>query len=528
MNKFRSKINNSYESSDSSGSASVNSLIMPSVKTIKFNDPLDFFCASQSAEQRRQSSDFDAMEKGLTMNSLIVPEYESYNNFSVDESIFPSLDEFNPMLAPSYEPDYDYYNEYSTTPLVYSWLPIVPGFNPEGTDNLHNFEHLIKRKPQPLDISNASQESTVISDQNVKYAESLAMNSSSAYAFQRLELLDSSKEVTSFTHQLEDSCNAMDLNISCHQTANEETSNMELSFNGKILEITEKDACTQDVVCLAQFELLPEEEENEEESEEDKIRNESFELLKKEDSSRMILVNEKSPEVQAEIDSSSENEDEKLKISENEKVIPVEKSLNASASTIVDVSIEKSEMCEEVTYKSLEETDTFVKNNILSSLAELCAPPSITTLPLSLSEMLAAYKQNLNKEPTSSVKSNSLYIPSHPFNKVIAMEWAELLKVKAHGITYNRSTDCEDIENMRFRYSDKFIHAETTTSFTHKIGPTSAKKRVEKLKILTQSPGSRLSHLAKRRKMFSQENLKSNASNASQKSYGSALLIDKT
>jgi hypothetical protein len=108
------------------------------------------------------------------------------------------------------------------------------------------------------------------------------------------------------------------------------------------------------------------------------------------------------------------------------------------------------------------------------------------------------------------------------------MEWAELLKVKAHGITYNRSTDCEDIENMRFRYSDKFIHAETTTSFTHKIGPTSAKKRVEKLKILTQSPGSRLSHLAKRRKMFSQENLKSNASNASQKSYGSALLIDKT
>lgn len=483
MNKFRSKINNSYESSDSSGSASVISLEKNSL--MKFNDL--FFRASQSAEQRRQSSDFDAMEKGLTMNSLIVPEYESYN-LSADEAIFPSIEDLNPMLAPSYEPDYDYYNEYSTTPLVYSWLPIVPGFSQEGTDNLHNFEHIVKRmKPQPLDISDVLQDSPVISDQNVKYADSLAMNSSSTYTFQRLELLDSTKEVSSFSHQLEDSCNAMDLNISCHhQIANEETNNIDLSFNGKITEITEKESCTEDtqLECIPQFELLPEEEQkngqddiavNADEDEEEKIRNQSFELLKKEDSSKMILVNEKSPEVEADIYESSENEEAQ----QGEEIY-----VAGSSDTIVDTSIEKSEMCEDVTHKTLEETDIFIKTNIQSSLSELCAPPSITTLPLSLSEMLTTYKQNMSKEPTTSIKSNSLFIPSHPFNEIMLMEWADLLKVKAHGITYNRNTDCEEIELMRLRYTDKFIRAETISSFTHKIGPTSAKKRVEKLRYL--------------------------------------------
>lgn len=409
------------------------------------------------------------MEKGLTMNSLMIPEYESCN-FSVDETIFPILDDLNPMIAaPSYEPDYDYYNEYSTTPLVYSWLPIVPGFKHEGTDNLNNFEHIIKRmNPQPLDISNASQESTVLMDQNKKYADSLAINSSSGYNFQRLELMDSSKEMTSFSHQLEDSCNAMDLNISCHQIANEDTNNIDLSFNGKISEIT---SSTEKNECEI---LLPEElldTTKEDEDQEEKIRNESFELLKKEDSNKMLLVNEKSPEIQAESDVYSESEEQ-----------PHVDEENYSVNTTVNLSIENSDMGEEVSYKSLQETDTFIMRNIQTSLTEQCAPPSITTLPLSLSEMLAVYKQNLSKEPITKIKSHSHFIPSHALNEVMAMEWSELLKVKAHGITYNRSTDCEEIELMRLRFTDKFIRAETTSSYTHKNGPTSAKKRIERLR----------------------------------------------
>lgn len=424
------------------------------------------------------------MEKGLglNVNNLLLPEYEAYNLSAEPISNY----EHNSMPAPSYEPDYDYFNEYSTTPLVYSWLPIVPGFNQDGTDNLQNFEHVMKRlQPKPLKFLNTSQEST-----GTKPNESL----SSAYTFQRLELLDSSKDVTttSFSHPLdEDSCNAMDLNISCHQQT---AMNIDLSFNGKISEMTssgEKEESQFELLPVEEkdirdesFELLKREEnvpvnspdvaESTIEDEEEKIRNESFELLKKEDSSRMHLVNEKSPDVTVESDESSENE-------EQPPVVTVVSKKSISTEISGNISIE-SGMGEDVTNKTLDEADSFIKNNIQSSLSELCAPPSISTLPLSLSEMLAVYKQNLDKEPTSTIKSNQLFVPSHPLSEVMSMEWPDLQKVNAHGIMYNRSNNCEDIEHMRVRYVDKFIRSETTSSHTHKIGPTSAKKRVEKLK----------------------------------------------
>ena len=488
---------------------------------------MTFLFTSQSAEQRRRSSDYDAMEKGLSVNNLMFSEYEECN-FTNDEPIFPSIeDTLNPCHAPSYEPNYDYYNEYSTTPLVYSWMPIVPGLDHHaGAGNLQNFEHIIsKLKPQPLNISNASQDKSIlITDQNAKLFEDLALNSSSVYNFQRIELLDSSKEVTatSFSHQLEDSCNAMDLNISCHRKQNEDSSNHGLSFNGKIPEVTSDEKNKNELENLQNVEekTVPEKisqngEISPQKAEEEEAKDESFELLKQEDSSRMAQLNEKSPETLDDTDVANETDvDSESEVShgEEEKVLPVIASEN---------------VCEDMTFKSLEETDTFIKNNFQRTLSEPCAPPSISTLPLSLSEMLATYKQNLGKEPTSVLKSNSLFAPSHHLCDVKSMEWKNLLKVNAHGIMYNRSTDCEEIELMRLRYTDKFIKMETTSSYTHKNGPTSARKRVEKLRFLTQSPGSRLSHLANRRKVFSSAHLKSSAK-TSQKSFGSSFLIDKS
>lgn len=413
MNELRSKINNSYESSDSGGSASVSTSLMTSLTFINI-----FSSISQSSEQRcRRSSSYDAMEKGSSLANLLIP---------------PAMIE-KPIIAPSYDPEYDYYNEYSTTPLVYSWMPIVPGFKQDGSDNLENFEHIMKRlKPQPLDISNNADKQ---------------LNSSSNYHFQRLELLDSSKEVTSasFSHQLEDSCNAMDLNISCHAVTEETatiTSDL-LSFNGKINSTTIYNDNKDDTDSFT------------DDAEEVRIRNESFELLKKEDSSKMILVNEKSPQAVDETDDDDESDEQQVVEFEPRKKDPE---------------------------KSLIDCDTFIMDKLQTSLTGQSVPFSIATLPLSLSEMLSTYEKNLPKNFTTNIKSSSLFIPSAPLDEVLAMEWPKLAEVKAHGIMYNRSTDCEDIESMLLRYTDRFIRAETTTSFTHKNGPTSVKKRMERLK----------------------------------------------
>lgn len=467
------------------------------------------------------------MEKGeiTSLSNFLLPsnDFEHYNT-SAEEGIFPNVNQINSNVAPSYDPEYDYYNEYSTTPLVYSWMPIVPGFSQDGTDNLQNFDHVMKRlKPQPLNVSNI--------DPN-KLNDSTLINNSANYHFQRLELLDATAATvtinkdlssTTFSHQLEDSCNAMDLNISCHAAASSsviESSNLniDLSFNGKISEMNSTTIHNDDnnkkeeekFEYPNQFEVLsPNKSKEEDENEEERIRNESFELLKKEDSSKMILVNEKSPEVVEDNDDDDEETDEV-------QDLPIE---IPKTEDLLEISTET---------KSLIDCDTFIFNRLHNSLSEHCPPPSIKALPLSLSEMLATYKQNLDKEPVSAINSSSLFIPSHPLTEVLTTEWPQLAEIKAHGIMYNRSTNCEEIELMRLRYTDKFVRAETTSSYTHKNGPTSAKKRIEKLKCLAQSPGRRLSHLANRRKIFSSANLKSTSINASHKSLGAGFLIDKT
>lgn len=421
--------------------------------------------------------------EGHNLSDLMLPpaDNELYNT-SAEEGIFPNINSCATIAAPSYAPEYDYYNEYSTTPLVYSWMPIVPGFIQKETDSLHNFDHRVKRlQPRPLNIS-IDEESTVISDQNIKYEDCLVINNSDS----RLYILNNSNGMT-FNHQLDDSCNAMDLDISCHK----ETKNLDLdlSFDGKISELTSKSdknvykKCIEIDSSTPQFTIIDQEtistsfkdkeqlttnDKKRENDDDDNDRiNENLELLKEEDSTKLVFLNEKSPDIIDDGEMQNKNDQEDKMLTFNEE-------------GVVEVKISKPN-----SNKSAKECDSFILKRIQSSLSELCPPPSISTLPLSLSEMLSLYNRNLHKkdEMLSEVKSNSLFIPSHSLkNSLTEMEWPEIFGVKAHGISYNRSTDCEEIEFLTVKYTERFVRSETTTSFNHKCGPTSAKKRIEKLK----------------------------------------------
>lgn len=61
------------------------------------------------------------------------------------------------------------------------------------------------------------------------------------------------------------------------------------------------------------------------------------------------------------------------------------------------------------------------------------------------------------------------------------------------------------------KYSERYVGSETASSCTiwKNEAPNSTKKRqmIRKQQLLCKSPGSRLSHLAKRRMAFSKENL---------------------
>lgn len=367
--------------------------------------------------------------------SLMLPETgtDLYNT-SAEEGIFPNVSNYQIIGVPSYQPDYDYTNEYNDTPLVYSWLPIVPGFTQDGFNNLHNFQHLADKylQTKSLNSSDSSIESEPIPDQNIKYHDFLVINNNS-------KMLNN--DVGMKFHNLENSCNAMDVNISCTEPS---SADLNLSFNGKITELKAHEKSL--------------EEENakkaETETEEERLHNESFELLKREDSSKMLYINEKSPDL---FDSNGEFMGDEI----NDEV---------------EIHTDGA--------KSSEDCDSSVLNKLRNSLAGLCPPPSITRFQPSLSEMLTSYNKNLEDSslPQSTVNSSAFFLPSHCPEEVKNMEWPCLLATKCLDVSYNKSTASEDIEVLCLRYVERYIGAETHSSFNHKIGPSSAKKRIEKLK----------------------------------------------
>lgn len=385
-------------------------------------------------------------------------ELDEYTNTSVDDRIFPNQLCHQPSSGiPSYEPEYDYYNLYSTAPLVYSWMPIVPEFNPNSTGNLHNFQHIVeKMQPKPLDISSQNNEcfdcsldSAVVSNQDSKFKEYLAINKK---VTEKIIMPPNQSEIEFY--QLDNSCNAMDLDISQTTASISNEDNTNLSFNGKVSSLQRESCARIEESSVDQNELFDREHD---EAEDERLHNESFEMLRKEDSSKMLYINERSPELFGDDDYEPPSCDE-----------PDETPI-ISTKDYVNVS---------------ENCDSAILNKLRTSLTGICPPPSVTRYQLSLSEMLSAYQHNVNAIlPTySKVQSSSFFTPSHSFDAIKSMKWPAVASVRFHDIHYNKSTISEDIEILCLKYGERYVGAEFSSSFNNKIGPSSARKRNDRLK----------------------------------------------
>lgn len=96
-----------------------------------------------------------------------------------------------------------------------------------------------------------------------------------------------------------------------------------------------------------------------------------------------------------------------------------------------------------------------------------------------------------------------LFKPNHTEEETINMEWPKLLDVKAHGVryvtklpisvkqilriilrlfSYNKSTVNEKIEYLAMRFGERYIGAETTSSFVAMKSPSSSKKRSQRMR----------------------------------------------
>lgn len=116
------------------------------------------------------------------------------------------------------------------------------------------------------------------------------------------------------------------------------------------------------------------------------------------------------------------------------------------------------------------------------------------------------YSKNMSLVKSEcDIEVKYLFKPNHTDEEIINMEWPKLLDAKAHGVryvtklliiitfketlrimlrifSYNKSTVNEKIEYLAMRFGERYIGAETTSSFVAMKSPSSSKKRSQRMR----------------------------------------------
>lgn len=162
-----------------------------------------------------------------------------------------------------------------------------------------------------------------------------------------------------------------------------------------------------------------------------------------------------------------------------------------------------------------------------ASLSGVLPPPSKTIIQHSSTELLDIYNENLTKmsecEGSELNHIESLSKPTHTVDDIKTIGWNDInMEMKCHGLLYNRTTDSEEIELLCMKYMERCVGVETSSSFTHTYRPSANKLR---MKMLSQSPGTRLSHLVGRKRGLSAANLLSKQCGSDSSKLGSKQLV---
>lgn len=153
------------------------------------------------------------------------------------------------------------------------------------------------------------------------------------------------------------------------------------------------------------------------------------------------------------------------------------------------------------------EAETRLYKSMKGLLSGVPPPLSAREVNLTAEEMLQMYNENLTSDQLKPIQlsfEKSLFDFNQNLNQVKVAQWPESRKTKGFGIHYNLSEMSESIEMMHLVLASRYV-TETASSFVNSSLVTPGKCRTKR-KIL-QSPGRRLSHLARRRTIFSSANV---------------------
>ncbi|XP_039275439.1 uncharacterized protein LOC120349429 [Nilaparvata lugens] len=173
-----------------------------------------------------------------------------------------------------------------------------------------------------------------------------------------------------------------------------------------------------------------------------------------------------------------------------------------------DTQIEKDDSNEN---KIIQESPTKKKvDHLRYVLSGVPPPPTLTFLQMDARHLLELWNQNSQQFNLQGVTGRET---SQLENDLSGKSWLDAQSDLYHGIFYNKSVLCEQLEALSLRYQERYVGNETSTSvnsLSSRSPPktASARKRARRLAHGGHSPGRRLSHLARRRNTFSSLDLR--------------------
>ncbi|XP_020804433.1 uncharacterized protein LOC110181103 [Drosophila serrata] len=330
----------------------------------------------------------------------------------------------------------------------------------------------------------------------------------------------------------ENSCNAVDMavSVSVELTATATTTTGSLSFDGKIKSLTEEqekpstsNANPSRLSTVLETSLNTSQQKFNNERSPDLFADSDEEAYEQEEKAAPPTRLEDLPEA---LDESQCTSDIRIRATESSFVDEQTLDMSATQLTANDPRSHFLENCRR---------ERELYRRIRRCLQGVRPPPTVTNPEMDVIKTVLSMKANvlnfLSKEAPDKTQArsedsatSSLFRPTHSLLEAQSMGWREVLGVRQHGLSYNLNKAAEQNEYLSMSVVDRYVGVETATSYVR--SPSSAKKRNIRMKMLTQSPGNRLSHLARRRAIFSSANLATNSQKLNS-SIGPQILLDK-
>lgn len=285
----------------------------------------------------------------------------------------------------------------------------------------------------------------------------------------------------------ENSCNAVEYEMSAVDTTKEKQLIKDLSFNGKLgIEFNnEQSRCEIGIVKNnSQSTQQRCDEANNRVGEMECKSQSSLNLLRLERSRENI--NEQSPDL------FSDDEDTALigKELSFDKIHPRSAIGNNSFTSTAN---DEKEYVDSDVWQNKEKA---ISKRIQNLLSGVLPPPSVTNIQQDIANMLNLYKANLEimndeNKTNDSVSATATVleettidsIASFMPKEVAEMKWPNLLQSNTHGLHYNRTKYTDNIEIMYMKLADRFIGCgqETGSSFTCNVTMSAKKKTNRKM-----------------------------------------------